>query len=1135
MGRAQVYRVEPEAGGGHTARGERWSRFLSGVPRVLATILAVLAIYSAAITLVPPLRHFLRPFTEVFIFGVFTLEANLAYAVFMALLAGAVARRKRVAYWVLVALVVITLLADVVTIPVYLLVPELRSELPLRFLIASSFNIVLMTALLVVLIAAYSEFYARVQHASFRKAVSTVIALLLVSFTVGLLLVTFFPGTLPVHEHITWVLEKALGGAISFDFDATGQPPHWVSFLIGLFSATALVAGFIVLFRSQRAHAVLDPQNESRIRALLTEHGECDSLGYFATRRDRAAIFSASGKAAVSYRVVAGVSLAGGDPLGDPEAWPPAIEAFLDQAKVHGWTAAVVGAGEEGARAYDRSGLHVLQIGDEAVLDVGTFSIDRRGMRAVRQAVNRVERAGYTLRVRRHSDLAPQEMRRVIDRARAWRGAETERGFSMALGRLGDPADGRCVLVEALTAEGDEAAILSFVPWGRTGLSLDLMRRDRLSDNGLIEFMVAGLVERAPALGVDRVSLNFAVFRSVFEEGARMGAGPVLRAWRRTLLFVSRWLQLESIYRSNVKYRPLWVPRYLAYGEIRDLPKVGIALAAAEGFLPSSLRTLLHRGEAGAEARAGVRAGRAEAAPIAFTEAPTEIPAGTPVDSSAATPEIRAAPQAEVPLAASEQSRVRLRKLSEVADPYPPMFPRTHTCAEVRRRHAGLDPDQATGEEVAVAGRVMLVRDHGRVMFATIADWSGDLQLMLTDPDLLSSWRRTVDLGDHVGCRGEVVTTRAGEISVRAAECVITAKCLHPLPRAHHDLSGAEAGARRRYLDLVVRPEAREMLRVRSTVLHALRGALAGRGFLEVETPMLQPLHGGALARAFTTHINVYDMALQLRIAPELYLKRLCVGGVEKVFELGRSFRNEGVSYRHNPEFTMLEAYQAYADYGTMLTLTRELIQQAATAVYGSPVVLREHTSTDISGEWPVVTVYNAISAAAGEEITPDTPADELLVIAERLDVPLERHWGRGAVVLELYERLVEERTVNPTFYIDFPVETSPLARPHRGDPRLAERWDLVAYGTEIATAYSELTDPLEQRRRLTEQSLRAAGGDPEAMRLDEDFLFALEHAMPPTGGLGLGVDRLVMFLTGASIRQTLTFPLVRLGPLHLR
>ncbi|MFI6319425.1 bifunctional lysylphosphatidylglycerol synthetase/lysine--tRNA ligase LysX [Nonomuraea sp. NPDC050556] len=1043
------------------------------VPRALAGALAVLAAYSAAIALFRPLRRLLAPVTSWFGDVVFPVEPNLAYAVFLALLAGAIARRKRAAHRLFVAFLILSLVALALFFLLVWYDPSLAEGESLG---RNAANAVVTLALLVVLVLARKEFYAKVQRAAFRKALLTLLAGLGVSFCVGLALVEVFPATLKPSERVLWTLERTLGGALDLDLTRQGHGHAWIAFLIGLMSAIALLLAFAVLFRSQRAIAELLPGDEVRLRELLAGEGERDSLGYFATRRDRAAIFSPSGKSAISYRVVAGVSLAGGDPIGDPEAWEPAIRKWMDQATAYGWTAAAIGAGEEGAKAYDRAGLKVLQLGDEAVLHVSDFTLQGRDMRGVRQAVNRAERAGYTLRVRRHAELSQDEMRTVIARADAWRDTETERGFSMALGRLGDPADGRCVLVEALTADGDEAAILSFVPWGERGLSLDLMRRDREADNGLMEFMVAGLVKKAPELGVERVSLNFAVFRSAFEEGARIGAGPVLRAWRGMLLFFSRWWQLESLYRSNVKYRPEWVPRFLAYADTRDLPKVGLASAIAEGFLAGpSLPTLLRRGES-------------------RPQEPLPVTAEAP----------------EPPVKVKQQAGVRAAKLLLVPEPYPPVFERTHTTAEA----------DTVGEQVVVAGRVMRVRDHGGVIFVTLRDWAGERQLMLTRPEAMTRWRRVVDLGDLVGARGEVALSDKGEPSVLVEAWTMTAKSLHPLPGK---VSG-ETRVRQRHLDLIADPAARRMLRTRGAAVHALRDGLVGRGFLEVETPILQPVHGGANARPFTTHINAYDLKLYLRIAPELYLKRLCVGGVERVFELGRTFRNEGVSHKHNPEFTMLEAYQAYADYRVMLDLARELVQEAALAATGGHVV----QGVDISGQWPVVSVNDAISAAAGEEVTVDSSANVLRRLCDRLGVPYHAKWGRGQLVLELYEHLVEARTTAPTFYIDFPAEVSPLTRPHRLDARLAERWDLVAFGSELGTAYSELVDPIEQRRRLTEQSLLAAGGDPEAMELDEDFLGALEYAMPPTGGLGLGVDRLVMLLTGASIRQTLPFPLVR-------
>jgi lysyl-tRNA synthetase, class II len=485
----------------------------------------------------------------------------------------------------------------------------------------------------------------------------------------------------------------------------------------------------------------------------------------------------------------------------------------------------------------------------------------------------------------------------------------------------------------------------------------------------------------------------------------------------------------------------------------------------------------------------------------------------------------------------SEQEKVRLAKLERLKaagiEPYPVTYPRTDTIAQVRERHAGLAADTSTGERVGVTGRVMLYRTGGKLCFATIKDGTGEIQVMISldraGADGLAAWKSDVDLGDQVGVTGEVITSRTGELSVLADSFAITAKALRPLPDKHAGLTDPESRRRMRYLDLIVNPEARQFAELRAAVTRAIREELHSKGFVEAETPMLQTLHGGANARPFVTHINAYDMQLYLRIALELYLKRLVVGGIEKVYELGRNFRNEGADATHNPEFTMLEAYEAYGDYGTIATLTRSLILRAAEAGVGGTVVRRKDGSEhDIGGDWPWVGVHEAVSAALGEEVTPDTPADQLCKLANSANIAVEASWTVGQVILELYEHLVEGRTVLPTFYHDFPVEVSPLTRANRTDPRLAERWDLVAFGAEIGTGYSELVDPIEQRARLTAQSLLAAGGDPDAMQLDEDFLRALEHGMPPTGGMGMGIDRVLIMLTGASIRDTILFPIVR-------
>jgi lysyl-tRNA synthetase, class II len=489
--------------------------------------------------------------------------------------------------------------------------------------------------------------------------------------------------------------------------------------------------------------------------------------------------------------------------------------------------------------------------------------------------------------------------------------------------------------------------------------------------------------------------------------------------------------------------------------------------------------------------------------------------------------------EAEIP----EQMQVRLAKLDRMRaagiEPYPVSFPRTATIAGIRERYAGLEPGAETGEHAAVAGRVMLSRNGGKLCFATIRDGSGDIQVMISldrvGADALAAWKRDVDLGDQIGVEGEIISSRSGELSVLADSFAITAKALRPLPDKHAGLSDPESRVRQRYVDLIINPDARRMAELRSVVNKTLRAELDARGFLEVETPVLQALHGGANARPFVTHINAFDLDVYLRIALELYLKRLVVGGIEKVYELGRIFRNEGADATHNPEFTMLEAYEAYADYTDVATLTRELIQACARATLGGTIVRRpDGREFDIGGDWPVQTVHGSVAEALGEEVTPDTPEARLRDLAKAADIHVEPGWNRGQVLLELYEHLVEARTLGPTFYRDFPVEVAPLTRAHREDPRLAEKWDLVAFGTELGTGYTELTDPVEERARLTAQSLLAAGGDPEAMQVDEDFLRALEYGMPPTGGVGVGTDRVLIMLTGASFRETIQFPLVR-------
>ncbi len=484
-----------------------------------------------------------------------------------------------------------------------------------------------------------------------------------------------------------------------------------------------------------------------------------------------------------------------------------------------------------------------------------------------------------------------------------------------------------------------------------------------------------------------------------------------------------------------------------------------------------------------------------------------------------------------------EQMRVRhakrARLLSEGVDPYPVTVPRTHTLARIRAEHPDLSPGAETDSVVGVTGRVVFVRLTGKLAFATLQEGDGTrLQVMLSlaevGQEALDAFKADVDLGDHVYVHGRVVASRRGELSVLADAWQLAAKALRPLPVLHKDMS-EETRVRQRYVDLVVREEARDVVRSRAAVTRSLRESFHRRGYLEVETPMLQVLPGGASARPFVTRSNAFDMELYLRIAPELYLKRCVVGGIEKVFEINRNFRNEGADSSHSPEFAMLEFYEAYADYATMADLTCRLVQEAALAVHGSTTVpLADGTEYDLGGTWPRVTLFGALSAALGEQVDITTPMEQLVKHAEAHEVAVLGHYGPGKLAEELFEHLVVPRLHAPTFVCDYPEETAPLTRQHREVPGLAEKWDLYVRSFELATGYSELVDPVVQRDRFVSQARFAARGDDEAMRLDEDFLRAMEYGMPPAGGVGMGIDRLLMALTGLGIRETILFPLVK-------
>jgi lysyl-tRNA synthetase class 2 len=482
-----------------------------------------------------------------------------------------------------------------------------------------------------------------------------------------------------------------------------------------------------------------------------------------------------------------------------------------------------------------------------------------------------------------------------------------------------------------------------------------------------------------------------------------------------------------------------------------------------------------------------------------------------------------------------EQIAIRMQKRERLlasGDAYPVSVEITSTIDEVKAKYPELDVDVATGDKVGIAGRVMFQRNTGKLCFATLQAGSGQrIQVMLSldkvGESRLEEYKELVDLGDHLFVFGEVITSKRGELSVLVDSWQIASKTIRPLPNLHNEL-GEEYRVRHRYVDLIVRDRAREVVQIRSKVMQSMRKTFVERSYLEVETPMLQTIHGGASARPFKTHSNAFDTELFLRIAPELFLKRAVVGGIDRVYEINRNFRNEGADRTHSPEFAMLEAYEAYGDYNTMAKLTQDLIQNAAMDVFGTlQVQLDDGEVNDLSGEWARVSMFESLSAASGVEITPETDISVLKKLADKEGLEID-HPQHGKYVEELWEHFVKSNLQKPTFVMDFPVDTSPLVRNHRSKPGVVEKWDLYIRGYEQATGYSELVDPVIQRERFVEQVKLAAAGDPEAMKLDEEFLKALEFGMPPTGGMGMGIDRLLMSLTGLGIRETIMFPLVK-------
>ncbi|MCB1285166.1 MAG: phosphatidylglycerol lysyltransferase domain-containing protein [Microthrixaceae bacterium] len=691
-------------------------------------------------------------------------DANLFTGAMLGSIGSALVVRKRAALWFvavgfqggwLLAALAVTVLrtAEVGAVPKVLL------DTPVE-VVLFAIETVVAVVLLWVFWRVRGAFTARVAPRALRRSVLALLVGIAISAGIGIVLSELAPGSL--HDRFVraeWAIRTAFGLGADPDIElirGTGDP--WVATAIGAMSTAALVYAGWVFLRSSRLTDFVDTDDEIAVRTLLADYGENDSLGYFATRRDKAVVFSSDRRAAVTYCVEAGASLASADPIGDEASWPSAIEQWRRVAGHHGWEPAVLSASSRGAEAYRRAGLRVLSIGDEAVIEVSAFDIDAAALRPVKRAAARIERAGYHIDRRTHADLDADDLRSLADAAERWRGDEPERGFSMALGRLGDPADGRCVVVRATDATGDLRAFLSFVPWGRRGLSLDLMRRDPDADNGVIEAMVCSLVDTARHVGIDRISLNFAMFREVFSDSERIGAGPVVRMTASLLTAASRWWQLETLYRSSAKYQPRWEPRFLCFSEPLQLNRALLASGIAEGFIALPGRSS--------------RAMPQPASSPALVAAAAELAQRRPrrVDR-------RLPPQAESRLSkAAQLSAVGLA-------PYATSVPWRHPIAEVRERFVHLSDGGVSAWEVTVAGRITALRKMGKACFAVVDDGEASIQLLLASDrldDAFGDWTRFVDLGDLVVATGPVVFTRTGEMTIAVDRWSMVAKCVTP-------------------------------------------------------------------------------------------------------------------------------------------------------------------------------------------------------------------------------------------------------------------------------------------------------------------------------------------------------------------
>lgn len=878
----------------------------------------------------------------------------------------------------------------------------------------------------------------------------------------------------------------------------------WVYAILTL-SIIALTARYAKFFAfataSKYKGRLLTAEDELTIRELLWKNQEQDSLGYFATRRDKRVIFAPGKTAAVTYRILGGVSLAAADPIGPESSWPDAIQEWMAEATSNHLIPSVLAASEKGARCYEQFGLRALELGDEAVINVHEFSRSTRRRAPLRKAAAKIRLAGFTAQVRRQKDIPQDELYQITSRTAQWRETEGERcGFSMALSRLGEPADELCVLVTVLDPEGMIQGVLSLVPWGYHGLSLDFMCTNRNSQSGLCEFMISELVAASPQLAVSKISLNFVQFRYVFKEADSLGAGLFFWGYRELVRLLSRVVQLESLYLSTMKCDPQWQPKYSCYPRVSQVPRITWLSLTAEGYLPYWRKSSTPHSEGHTDN---------------FIKAVRKINTSTVSQDTSLVPQI---------------DNLRHTKLIQYQaaydNPCNGTFSPDSDLAVVQKSFCELPTNTSSGKSLNLAGRVLSKRDMGKVCFLMLSDFGGSIQAILNAEKLgLDHFRETVrqiDPGDMIGVRGEILKSRRGELSILVSEWVLTAKCLRVLPRQQRSLFQEIHQADSSVTSLINCPEPRRMISLRSLVKSVLYQCLIEHRFFEVEPPLALQQKEARCENVGSAYNTITRLPLDTFTECGLYLKTLCVAGASRIFGFIRSSCMDG-DQTSNGESTVLHAYQVCTDYLSAIDLVRRLVQGVASNAHERDMAKRRTNDgvveVDISGQWQVITVHAAVARALQSLITTGTAYEDLLGLCQRSGIKAPPRTSRDQLIMCVFEQLVVPSTKGPTIYTDFPLEFSPYTRQHRDDPRLAERWVLVIFGVRIATGWSEPTDPTEFRRQMALESKNTVSSpDPSGFKSKVIYLQALERGLAPTTGFIIGVECLLAILTRSDV-----------------